>query len=340
MEQTCCVSRDTDEWAESILEFIEGIIQDNMQYSSLDSTFCYHRNNTDSEASSIISFLRDRGPYHGWEYDEYFGEHYDPTQPERQQAVAILPLAHSGSDNSLSHCDGPLSRTSRADSWSQGQDPLLHSPQSPYWNSRSLDSNGSLRIAVNRDRFSFYGDVPLTPESHRIPTPLRWAWYRPHSDDDDTDEDTQMSQRSLENIFGSIHGEDAFLPISPGREKGGTDAMQGGGKEEFQPTKTDVNKLAQKLKCIQHGYQRKQMRMVLASDSKFMRKIERTTDAKQLQDCARVAAQRMGLVLPVPTQHDGKGQAQQQSSKNPSSSNANQHNLPAESPHPPAGQGK
>ena len=155
----------------------------------------------------------------------------------------------------------------------------------------------------------------LTPESHRIPTPFRWAWYRPHSDDDDTDEDIQMSQRSLQNIFDSIHGEDAFLPISPRRERQGTDAMQGGGKEGFQPTKADVNKLVQKLKCIQHGYQAKQMRMLLVSDSKFMRKIERTTDAKQLQDCVLAAAQRMGLVLPVPTQHDGKSQAQQQSSQ-------------------------
>ena len=149
-----------------------------------------------------------------------------------------------------------------------------------------------------------------------------------------------MSQRSLEDIFDSIHGENAFVPISPRREREGTDAMQGGGKEEFQPTKTDVNKLIQKLKCIQHGYQPKQMRMLLVSDSKFMRKIERTTDAKQLQDCVRAAAQRMRLVLPAPTQHDGKNQVQQQSNKNPSSSTANQHNLPAESLHPPAGQGK
>ena len=201
MQQPNCVSRDTDEWAESVLEFLEGIIQDTLQYTSPDSTFRYHRNNTDSEASSIISFLRERGPYHGWEYDEYFGEHFSPTQPERQQAEVILPIAHSGSDGSSSRCDGSQSRTSRADTWSQGQDPLLHSPQSSYWNSRSVDSNGSLRIAVNKDRFSYYGDVPsLTPESHSIPTPLRWAWYRPQSDDDDTDEDIQVSQRSLEDI--------------------------------------------------------------------------------------------------------------------------------------------
>ena len=132
-----------------------------------------------------------------------------------------------------------------------------------------------------------------------------------------------------------------LCPFLPGeKERDRCHAMQGGGKEEFQPTKTDVNKLVQKLKCIQHGYQPKQMRMLLVSDSKFMRKIETTTDAKQLQDCVRAAAQRMGLVLPAPTQHDGKSQAQQPSNNSPSSSTANQHNLPAESLHPPAGQGK
>ena len=63
----------------------------------------------------------------------------------------------------------------------------------------------------------------------------------------------------------------------------------------FQPNKADISKLVQKLKAVQHGFAPKQIHMLLISDLKFCKKIERTKDAKQLQSCVVAAAQRMGL---------------------------------------------
>ena len=72
----------------------------------------------------------------------------------------------------------------------------------------------------------------------------------------------------------------------------------------------------QKLKCVPHGFQPKQIRMLLVSDHKFLRKIERTTDSKQLQDCVKAAAQRMGLTLPNPSTTNGKELQQNKRSPN------------------------
>ena len=73
--------------------------------------------------------------------------------------------------------------------------------------------------------------------------------------------------------------------------------LHGGGATDvgFQPNKADISKLVQKLENIQHGLAPKQIRMLLTSDMKFCNKIQRTTDAKQLQSCVAAAAQRMGL---------------------------------------------
>ena len=79
--------------------------------------------------------------------------------------------------------------------------------------------------------------------------------------------------------------------------------MRGGGApaDEFQANKADISKMVQKLKSIKHGFAPKQIRMLLVSDSKFLKKITRTTDSKQLQSCVEAAAQRMGLIAPTKT---------------------------------------
>ena len=91
----------------------------------------------------------------------------------------------------------------------------------------------------------------------------------------------------------SIHSD----PIEPCTDDEMSCSLHGGGApaDEFKPNKADVSKLVQKLKNVQHGYAPKQIRMLLISDTKFFNKIERTTDAKQLQSCVAAAAQRMGL---------------------------------------------
>ena len=311
-------TRDTNDWASSIFDFLSGLFLDTLQYSTQLYEEDPIHTTDDSEFSSLQRFMQEHGPYPGWEYDEYYGEPYDPTTPGMSQTNVLLPVVGSGSEDNddadSSSSQGPRWR----DTWPSNFSPLAHAPSSPFWLTRSIDSLGSIRHIGDRDQIpDSEAAATLTPESQRVPTPLRWQWYRSPDDDDDRDEDIQSSQQHIESIFDSIYGEEAFLPISPRRENGGTETLQGGGKEDFQPNKTDINKLVQKLKCIQHGYQPKQMRMLLVADSKFMRKIERTTDAKQLQDCVRAAAQRMGLVLPTPAQPDANNQATHQNHKNP-----------------------
>ena len=78
-------------------------------------------------------------------------------------------------------------------------------------------------------------------------------------------------------------------PIEPFSDDELSHVMTGGAASEatFQPNKADISKLVQKLK------------MLLISDLKLCKKIERTTDTKQLQSCVAAAAQRMGLANPV-----------------------------------------
>ena len=86
-------------------------------------------------------------------------------------------------------------------------------------------------------------------------------------------------------------------PIEPCTDDDISRILRGGGApaDEFQPNKADISKMVQKLKNVPHGYAPKQIRMLLISDTKFCKKIERTTDVKQLQSCVAAAAQRMGL---------------------------------------------
>ena len=118
----------------------------------------------------------------------------------------------------------------------------------------------------------------------------------------DWDCDFSISERTSGDPFGlniprednwSIHSD----PIEPCTEDETSCFMRGGGAPagDFTPNKADISKLAQKLKNAEHGYAPKQIRMLLISDAKFFKKIERTTDVKQLQSCVAAAAQRMGL---------------------------------------------
>ena len=113
---------------------------------------------------------------------------------------------------------------------------------------------------------------------------------------------TQRHEQSLSDLFGFNNSRIADWSIRSDPIELCTDdelscPMSGGGAPdaEFQPNKTDISKLVQKLKNVKHGYAPKQIRMLLISDAKFYKKIDRTTDTKQLQNCVAAAAQRMGL---------------------------------------------
>ena len=113
---------------------------------------------------------------------------------------------------------------------------------------------------------------------------------------------TKHHEQSISDLFGFNNSEAAAWSISSDPIELCTDdemncPMSGGGAPdaEFQPNKTDISKLVQKLKNVKHGYAPKQIRMLLISDAKFFKKIDRTADTKQLQSCVAAAAQRMGL---------------------------------------------
>ena len=113
---------------------------------------------------------------------------------------------------------------------------------------------------------------------------------------------TQHHEQSISDLFGLNNSRVADWSIRSDPIELCTDdelscLRSGGGAPdaEFQPNKTDISKLVQKLKNVKHGYAPKQIRMLLISDAKFFKKIDRTTDTKQLQSCVAAAAQRMGL---------------------------------------------
>ena len=243
------------------------------------------------------------------------GEGFDPTPPPSARDDIVLPIIRSG--NSTTTQSSSDRAAPPADSWYSQIGVLNHAPESPFWYNRSIDSDGILQDSIDRNhRFVDEALPSLTPESQQVPTPLRWRWYRCPIAGDEDDEDTQTSRRTLENIFDEVHGENAYIIISPIRRSTTSDSLQGGGNDDFQPSKADISKLVQKLKCVQHGFQPKQIRMLLVSDHKFWRKIERTTDSKQLQDCVKAAAQRMGLTLPNPSNTNGKELQQNKRSPN------------------------
>ena len=315
LDLRCSRTRDSDEWANSLFDFFDNQQHPTLQWNSQDASSLYFQRSNESEASSILRFLQMQGPYPGWEYDEFLGEGFDPTPPPSARDDIVLPIIRSG--NSTTSQSSSDRAAPPADSWYSQIDVLNHAPESPFWNNRSIDSDGILRDSIDRNhRFVDEALPSLTPESQQVPTPLRWRWYRSPIAGDGDDEDTQTSRRTLESIFDEVHGENAYITISPIRRRTTSDSLQGGGNDDFQPSKADISKLVQKLKCVQHGFQPKQIRMLLVSDHKFLRKIERTTDSKQLQDCVKAAAQRMGLTLPNPSTTNGKELQQNKRSPN------------------------
>ena len=119
----------------------------------------------------------------------------------------------------------------------------------------------------------------------------------------DPEPDTSSSHASLQPILQDLYRAagfddadgDVIIPAQHGDQHNHQQSFRGGANDGFQPAKADVSKLVQKLKCIDHQYAPKQISMLLISDPKFLKKIERTSDARQLLSCVQAAATRMGL---------------------------------------------
>ena len=108
--------------------------------------------------------------------------------------------------------------------------------------------------------------------------------------------DSPSSHASLQSMLRDLFYAAAFDDVDDDHMQSPT--LNGGANDGFQPSKADISKLVQKLKCVDHHFAPKQIRMLLVSDQKILKKIERTSDAKQLLSCVQAAAVRMGLQVP------------------------------------------
>ena len=167
--------------------------------------------------------------------------------------------------------------------------------------------SGQEREASDSRRLSIYKDSPVGFGEHSF---LRWdseisgdGCYSPPKSSSERQCDVDLNAH-CSNEVSMIDDDGRWAcrssrsdPIEDCTDDENNCFMCGGGAPavEFQPNKADISKLVQKLKNVPHGFAPKQIRMLLISDAKFYRKIERTADVKQLQDCVAAAAKRMGL---------------------------------------------
>ena len=102
--------------------------------------------------------------------------------------------------------------------------------------------------------------------------------------------------------------------------------MEGGAKHQNEAptnvcTEADISRQVQRVKDLSHGLVSKQLRLLLKGDSKFYKKIVRTTNEEHLLSCILAEAKRIGLnpaantpEVTTPAQHGrGKGLSQQAS---------------------------
>ena len=254
------------------------------------SNSCCH-SHTQSRAESIQHFLEHHGPYPGWEYDEY------------PQSLAHSPTQSICSGNTGSSCrSSPAEIDSRSGVFNLVRN---NTPsQESFWDNWILDSDGNFRPRPigSPDALSTFASYQTDPFD-QVPTQDMIDIFEGTSHQFDPEPDTPSSHASLQSIFQDLcHAAgfddadgDVIHPTQHRNQQNHPQSFHGGANDGFQPAKADVSKLVQKLKCVDHQFAPKQIRMLLISDPKFLKKIERTSDAKQLLSCVQAAATRMGL---------------------------------------------
>ena len=274
----------TDEQQREQKEIDVELMYENWSHSCCSS-------HTQSRAVSIQQFLEHHGPYPGWEYDEY------------PQSIDLSPTQSICSDDTGS-ARGSSSREldSRPDVLNFVRNDTLS--QESFWDNWILDSDGNFRprpIGSPDASLSFasYHTDPFD----QVPTQDMINIFEGASHQIDPEPNTPSSHASLQPLVQALYRaagfDDADGHVIDSAQNHQLQNQQhsfsGGANDGFQPAKADISKLVQKLKCVDHQFAPKQIRMLLISDPKFMKKIERTSDAKQLLSCVQAAATRMGL---------------------------------------------
>ena len=214
-------------------------------------------------------------------------EHYDDEMPSPATTILDVDSELHLSDNDLASEED--NRGQKRKHISPESKPSYHQ-QEPGDELRRSTDQGNIRVGFDGFHLRSISEV-CGDRSGIQPNSI----YK-------TGDDTKCDEHSVNDPFGFNNSRAANWSIRSDPIESCTDdelncSMSGGGAPaaEFQPNKTDISKLVQKLKNVQHGFAPKQIRMLLISDAKFFKKIDRTADTKQLQSCVAAAAQRMGL---------------------------------------------
>ena len=229
-----------------------------------------------SYCRSIDQFLQMHGPYQGWYIDEYMPH-----------------LRHDGSSSSSSlHSSASAPAESDDDAQNSNREMFDDFPFEAFWEEWTIDSDGHLH-----QRDSSRPNSPISDFSD-VPSVNLLSIY---ADSEDASRDLPRTPSSHDSLRSHIYAAVEDDPDDQPEHK----RFQGGAKGDssdqpgFVPTAAEISKLMQRLKKTQHGFQPKQIPMLLISDSKFLAKIKRTDDSKQLCDCIAAAAKRMGLTASV-----------------------------------------
>ena len=279
---------------------------DDDHLNDVDGISLHHHCNHDEERSpsitssyigSVQNFLVQQGPYPGWEYDEAFVQ-VDTGQ--LQLPLIFIPSSPEPPSSELSPSNA--SSIERAghdhwDAWSQDSDRHLHARQPDTTNS-----------ATSR----------LPSQCHTPPEFDPWDQV-PTQDFLDImgEHDENPSEASSHPSLSALLWENK--PDSP---------MQGGAKHKNEGlanvcTEAEISRQVQRIKDLSHGLVSKQLRLLLKGDSKFYKKIVRTTNEEHLLSCILAEAKRVGLnpaantpeIIPVVQPGRGKGPSHQESPK-------------------------
>ena len=246
---------------------------------------------TQSRAESIQHFLQHYGPYPGWEYDEY---------PQTFEPSPTLSICSDTTGSSCRTSPSEIDSRPGVFNFIRNDTPSHES----FWDNWILDSDGNFRPRPvgSPDAFSTCPSYQTDPFD-QVPTQDMIDIFEGASCHLDPEPVTPSSHASLQSILQDLYRAagfddadgDVIHPAQHGDQHSHQQSLNGGANDGFQPAKADVSKLVQKLKCVDHHFAPKQIRMLLISDPKFLKKIERTSDAKQLLSCVQAAATRMGL---------------------------------------------
>ena len=251
---------------------------DDDHFTDVDETSLRRHCNHDEERSpsitssyigSVQNFLVQQGPYPGWEYDEAFVQVH-PGQ--LQLPLIFIPSSPEPPSSELSPSN--TSSIERAghdhwDAWSQDSDGHLHARQPDATNSASSRLPSQCHTPPEFDPWD------------QVPTQDFLDIMGEH--------DENPSEISSHPSLNALLWENK--PDSP---------MQGGAKHKSEApanvcTEADISRQVQRIKDLSHGLVSKQLRLLLKGDSKFYKKIVRTTNEEHLLSCILAEAKRIGL---------------------------------------------